>query len=87
MILKEDKFQIKAIAKDALSNKKINISFTPPTDDDALTIATSFSSTLSIVIIIVLIIMIEIMIIHVLLLIAELFPYILSLKRCWIILN
>jgi len=47
MILKEDKFQIKAIAKDALSNKKINISFTPPTDDDALTIATSFSSTLS----------------------------------------
>lgn len=47
MILKEDKFQIKAIAKDTLSNKKINVSFTPPNDDDALSVASSYSSTLS----------------------------------------
>lgn len=43
-ILNEDKFKIKAIAKD-MQTKKINISFVPPEDDDALSIASSFLST------------------------------------------
>ena len=47
MILKEDKFQITAIAKDTMQSKKINISFTPPNDDDALSVASAYSSSLS----------------------------------------
>lgn len=47
MIVNEDKFRIKSIAKDALGNKKINISFVPPNDDDALGIASLYNSNYS----------------------------------------